>query len=473
MSDNGFISPEKEVARRLLANVENLGKNYEGLVAEVNKIQGDLKRFDGFDPATIDIKSAIAEFEKTKAVVEQMKADRRRASSGSRIPGLSAEAKNFSMIRAMTAIKSGDWTRAGFEREVFDAARTKAQAMGLDSAGGYFIPDEVIEDVIAAIYTQSALINLSGDGTTRVSVLDGLTGGTVKVPKFLGGVVAYWIGESDEYAESQTKVGDMMMNPKKLGVLVRMTQEMRTYASYGFESLLRTDMIRAAAKVLDRSILYGSGTAHAPRGVVNAVNAANLAKGDLKASPSVQVYDANGKTAWNGAAITTNESYDDAALDFDGMDNMMALLEDNDVVADNSAAFLAHPKFFRSVKALKVDNYTGQNTNKPYLLGAPRLPDSRLADIIGGFAKSTQIATNNKAGQSVGWTGSSTTGHTDVFYGNWNEVVLGRWGGIEIEDDGGRGKGFTSDQTYMKMRLYVDVGFRHEQSIVVCPNAKL
>ncbi len=472
MSDIG-IKPEQEVARRLLANVENLGKNYESLVGEVNKIQGDLKKFDGFDPSTIDIKGAIGEFEKTKAVIEQMKADRRRSAGTSRIPGLAAEAKNFSMIRAMSAIKSGDWSRAGFEQEVFAAARTKAQAMGIDSAGGYFIPDEVIEDVIAAIYTQSALINLSGEGTTRVSVLDGLNGGTVKVPKFLGGVVAYWIGESDEYAESQTKVGDMMMTPKKLGVLVRMTQEMRTYASYGFESLLRTDMIRAAAKVLDKSILYGSGTAHSPRGVVNAVNAANIAKGDLKAFPSVQVYDAAAKAAWNGASVTDNQSKDNAALDFDGMDNMIAMLEDNDVVADNSAAFLAHPKFFRKVKQLRVENYNAQTSGQPYLLGAPRLPDARLTDIIGNFAKTTQIATNNKAGESVGWTGSSNAGHTDVFYGNWNEVVLGRWGGIEIEDDGGRGKGFTSDQTYMKMRLYVDVGFRHDQSIAVCPNAKL
>ena len=466
------IKPEQEVARRLLANVENMSKNYDGLLTEVNKIQGELKKFDGFDPSTIDIKAAITDFEKTKALVQQMKADRRH--SQGRISGLEAEAKNFSMIRAMYAIKTGDWSRAGLENEIFAAARTKAQAMGLDSAGGYFIPDEVIEDVISAIYTQSALINLSGDGTTRVSVLDGLSGGSVKVPKFLGGVVAYWIGEGDEFSEAQTKVGDMMLNPKKLGVLVRMTQEMRSFSSYGFENLLRTDMIRASAKVLDRSILYGTGTANTPRGIVNAVNTGNLSKNDLKAFPSVQVYDASTAAAWNGTAITANQGNDNAALDFDGLDRMIALLEDNDITADASSAFLAHPKYFRKVKQLKVDNYSGQaGANAPYLLGAPRLPDARLTDIIGNFAKSTQIPTNNTAGQSVGWTGSSDAGHTDVFYGNWNEVVLGRWGGIEIEDDGGRGKGFTSDQIYMKMRLYVDVGLRHDQSIAVCPNAKL
>lgn len=476
MSDAG--KPEQEIARRLLDNMANIGKKNEELETAINDLKANVKKFEGVDLSDVSNKDIKVEVERLKGAMEQMKMDRRVAArkSGQTIPGLETESKNFSLIRAMTAIHSNNWTKAGFEKDVFAAARTKAQAMGVDSAGGYFVPDEIIEDVIAAIYTQSAMINLSGEGTTRVSVLDGLNGGTVKIPKFMGGLVAYWIGESDEYSDSTSKVGDVVMNPKKLGVLVRLTQEMRTYASYGFENLLRTDMVRAAAKTLDKAILYGSGSANQPRGVINSVNASMLAKGDLKSSPSVQAYDAENKTFWNGGTKTGMNTDNAKRLDFDGLDNMIGALEDADVQPDASAAVIAHPKFFRKLRQLKADQYSAQNgVAAPYLLGSPRLNDARLADIIGNFGRSTQVPTTNQPGASLGWTASASQGatNTDVFVGNWNDVVLGRWGGIEIEDDGGRGKGFTADHTYLKLRLYVDVGFRHEQSIVVCPNANI
>ena len=101
------------------------------------------------------------------------------------------------------------------------------------------------------------------------------------------------------------------------------------------------------------------------------------------------------------------------------------------------------------------------------------ISDERLAEVIGPYVTSTQVESARKPGKNLGWIDDGDAGSTfgNVFYGNWNEVLLGRWGGIEIDDDAGRGKGFTRDHIYLKMRMYVDVGLRHDQAIVVCDDA--
>jgi len=464
---------EREVAKRLLENVDNLTKSYEGLSEEIDSIRTNMKNIEGIESEGVKNADVLKEFETLRATVEDMKdqAEQARSANGGGISGLKDEAHKFSLIRAMDAIHTNSWENAGFEKEVMEHARTKAQAIGVGTAGGYFVPDEVLDDVIQAIYTRSALINLAGDGdANRISVIDGLQGGTVKVPKFLGGLVAYFIGEEDEYTESQTKVGDVNMTPKKLGVMVRLTQEMRNYAGFGFEDLLRRDMSRAAAKKLDNAILYGAGSADEPRGIINSVNASNLAQGDLKNFPSVQVYRADTSAAWDGSAVS---DADGGTLDFDDLMEIVGLLTANDVTPDDSAAFLAHPKFFRNLKKLKVDNFDAQAANKPYLLGMPMISDERLAEVIGPYVTSTQVESARKPGKNLGWVDDGDAGTTfgNVFYGNWNEVLLGRWGGIEIDDDAGRGKGFTRDHIYLKMRMYVDVGLRHDQAIVAVDDA--
>ena len=100
-------------------------------------------------------------------------------------------------------------------------------------------------------------------------MIDGLNGGTVKIPEFQGGMIAYWIGEEDDYTESATKSGNVTMTPKKLGVLTRITAEMMMLASPAFNTFMKRDMVRATAKKLDYTVAYGSGTANMPIGIAN------------------------------------------------------------------------------------------------------------------------------------------------------------------------------------------------------------
>lgn len=407
----------------------------------------------------MDTKKLLDDVERIRAGQQAMVKQIRNNRTGIYVPGLEdeKEAEKFSVCRAAWAVKTGKWDNAKHEEAVLKEYEPKLKnVVGVESQGGAFIPDQIIADVIGAIYTRSVLISLQGEGTTRLSVIDGLFGGEVRIPKFKGGMLAYWLGEMDEYVESTTKLGDITMTPKKLTLLTRMSEEMRKWGGFGFENLLRTDMARAAAKKLDWTALYGTGNENMPRGVV--------------AQKGVGWF-----CAETGQFVSASPSDSQGGdMTFDHVSEMYGHLEDQDVEADDTAALISAPRFFRKLKQRKVDYYSGQTTNQGYLLGGPSLTDDRLAEYIGDFDKTTQIPTTNLPGQTLGWTTTSTTAKFgDTFLGNWGEMVMGRWGAIELLSDNGTGPGFMRDQIYIKMRLYVDFAIRHAQSFAICPDARM
>lgn len=450
---------EEAAVKELLVHVNEQDSSLSELKDIVDKLTQKGEAWDELDP-----KAILEGFESTKASIEEIqKAVKNGGLLGhAGVPGMGDYAHKFSMARLAWAVKTKDFKNAGFEKECCDAAigHLKSQNVSIPEDGGYFVPFQVLDDVIGQLFARSVLINVDGEGAqTRVNVIDGLTGQQVTLPKFNGGVAAYWMGEEDDYAQSMAQVGDVTMSPKKLGLLVRMSDELRAGAAYGFENLLRRDMTKALALKLDNAILYGKGTTNQPRGVTQNQN--------------INLYRTEDDTI-----LERNASVSDSAggvWNFDDAINMMGHLEDNNVAIDDSFAFISCPALWRQLRKLKIDNYSTQDSNQPYLLGLPTLTDQELRDALGvDFDKTTAIANNLLSGQSAGW-GQSAPGDenrfTDVFAGNWSEVLVGLWGGITITEDQGLSN-FIKDQVAIKMRMYADVGYRHEQAVIWSPDAE-
>ncbi len=454
-------------AKALVQKVDTLGVEVPALKNGMTALKADLERmllmeekFKGMDVAkTLDL------MEQIRSGQDQIRNMIRTHKGGIYVPGLGDNTKEkFSLQRAFVAVATKDWSGAQYEERVMKEAREAVKKgpgsiVGVDTQGGFFVPDQVIPDVIQAIYAQSQLLSVDGTGTTRVSVLDGLSGIPVTIPKFLGGMVAYWIGEQDRYVESAVKVGNVSMRPRKLGVLTRITDEMKRFSSWGFESLMRYDMVRSAAALIDYTILYGTGSDNMPRGI------AALALSDAQA----QRYSCETHSDSFNATLAGGE------CGYDDLMNMQGLVEDINIPISPSWAFISHPKFFRRRRQDKIQYFSGQTSNFGYLVDGPMMTPERLKGLIGDYGWLAAMPTRNYAGQSVGKTATTPSDLTygDVFGANWNDVIFGRWGGIEILEDNGLGKGFATDETYVKMRTYADVGYRREQSIVHCPDAKM
>lgn len=457
MSSSATVA-EQAAAKAIVEGFDFFQKNYPKMDEAVKAIQAQMLALNGlkdFDPKTV-----LEEIQRVKANYDTLTKKIRSSKGGFYIPGLEDEAEKFSLVRAIFAIKSGNWKAAPFEEEVFKQARQKAGAvMGVDSQGGFFVPDQVIPEVISAIYVRSVLIDLNGDGQTRMSVIDGLVGGQVRIPKFLGGMIAYWLGEEDTYAESAAKVGNVTLSPRKMGLLTRITKEMQMFSGFGYEQLMRNDMGRAAAKKLDYTAIYGKGTDNEPRG--------------LSKLKGINIFSAQERgiatTASTGAAVG-------GELDFDNLMEMQGIVEDQNLTIEPDWAFISAPRYFRRLQQLKVQFYTGQTSQQAYLLGVPMLTADKLKALIGDYDKTTQIPTAQHAGASLGWTSTgagSANKFGDMVAGNWSEMLFGRWAGIEISDDGGVGTGFVKDETLVKFSIMGDFAARQEKALVFCPDVKM
>lgn len=452
----------EEAAAKLLQKMEaflDADGGFEKFDERVKALETSITGFKGLDASEV-----AKQLEGLKAGQQKLTDQIRSSRNGLYVSGL--EDEKFSVLNAMVAVRTNDWSSAGLEKEIMDQTREKAGInAGDDVSGRYFIPDQVIADVIGPIYTRSAFINLGAElGDTRISVLDGLTGGTVKVPKFDGGLIAYWIGEEDEYVESLTTVGDMTMKPNKLGVLVRITDTMRRFAGYGYENMLRTDMIRAVAKKVDWTVAYGPGSDNAPRGIVNN-NQTKVFLANDSASTNTMYQNL---AAIEDAGITATGGQ----LNFDTLEEMNLALEEDNIELDESSAWISARRSFSRLRRQKTTFYSGQTDGQGYVLGQPMITDQRLKDLIGPYGWTTQIPSNHNAGAGlIAKTDTSADGKcSTMFGGNLSNVVFGRWQGIEIEDDAGRGKGFTSDHLYMKLRMYADVGIRQGRGVFWGPD---
>lgn len=477
---------EQQMAKLLGTLEEMLGPTgVTGMVERIKAIETRVEALKGLDPSKV-----LESLEALKTGQQKVADAIRRSRNGGYFSGIEDVAKDFSILRACVGFKrfgaigkkgaEERWKDGGFG-DTFEVLHQSHEKMletyqkagiraGDDSSMGSFIPDQLLGDIIAAVYTKSVFINLEGaEGETSISVIDGLQGLNVRVNQFKGGMVAYWLGEEDVLAESVVKSSDKTMNAKKLGIMARITEEMFQFGGYGWERFFRNDMIRALAKKLDLTMAYGRGGSNVPLG--------------MAFTPGINLYSAqSGKfETWSpgvtNLANTTNFQADwqGAELNFDALDNMDLISEEVDRDQDETHKTISGRRFFKRLKQIKVDNYSTQaGVRAPYLIGMPMLPDARLAEIIGPFGKTNQIKTQ-KPGASIGAPSATGTVSTqDVFRGNLGSFVLGRWGnGLLISDDGGQGVGFASGATLVKATAWFDTFARYPEDITLCPDAKV
>src|SRR5258707_8523522 len=83
--------------------------------------------------------------------------------------------------------------------------------------------------------------------------------GRVQFPKLTAASTAYWVGEGSAITESAPTTGNLDLQAKKLGVFVKLNNELLRFASPSAEGLVRLDMARAAALKADLAMLEGTG----------------------------------------------------------------------------------------------------------------------------------------------------------------------------------------------------------------------
>ena len=304
----------------------------------------------------------------------------------------SGETQRFSFSRAILACVEKDWSKAGFELE---CSRAVAQRLNrIAEPTKFYVPFEVMQRpvlrqqrdlTVATAGAGGFLVETSNLGFTEMlynrSVayrmgarrLSGLVG-SVAVPRQSAAATAVWLAnEASTITESQQTFVQMALSPKNVGAYTEISRQLLLQSSPGAEGIVTDDLAQVVATAADLAVLNGSGASGQPLGIIG--------------------------TAGIGAVTGTSIAYA-GILEFQ-----------TDVAASNVRPVQGGYVTTPAVAALLMQRSRFTNTDTPLWVG--NIWDGQVS----GFPamSSNQMPAAN------------------ALFGDWQEVVVGEWGVLEVE----------------------------------------
>jgi HK97 family phage major capsid protein len=256
--------------------------------------------------------------------------------------------------------------------------------------------------------------------------------GRVQFPSLTAGSTAYWVGEGSPITETQPTTGNLELTAKKLGVLVKLNNELLRFASPSAEGLVRFDMARAAALKADLAMLEGGGGTQI-RGLISYVGVA---------AHTASVVGANGNTL----------QPEDVAL-------MESKLPD---AVDAPTAWLMRKGLFAALMNRRADAVTAADGKGPFVFR----PNAAAADGPPAELFGTKVVRSSQV--SATRTKGSGTDLTYVLLGYFPDWIVARLGVMEFLASGHGDTALQSDMTYLRGIQHIDAGPRHQGSFVFC-----
>jgi HK97 family phage major capsid protein len=256
--------------------------------------------------------------------------------------------------------------------------------------------------------------------------------GRVQFPRLSGGSTAYWVGEGNAITESQPATGNLDLQAKKLGVLVKMNNELLRFASPSAEGLIRFDMARSAALKADQAMLDGTG--------------------------NLQI---KGLTTYSGITSHTAGVTDTDGDTFQPEDvaKMEAKLPD---AVDAPTAWMMRKGMFAALMNRRVDAIEADDAKGPFVFrNAQSLSSAPPAELYGTkVVRSAQVSNTRTKG--------SGTNLTYVLLGYFPDWIVARLGVMEFLASGHGDTALQNDMTYLRGIQHIDAGPRNPASFILC-----
>lgn len=336
------------------------------------------------------------------------------------LPGV--EPKKFSFARAFEAIASRDWSRAGYEKEVFKETRKRALAPG-SGGGSYIVPEEIMEEIIPMLRSKMVWDKL---GVREMNVTG--QGYTITVPRQTVASTGYWIGDNSAITASDPEWDNITMTPHKAVGMVKFSRRyLRTGSIGNVEQQVRRDLVNVLARLIQLGFLNGSGASNQPTGVLNMAGT-------------------------NAVAIASNV---DATI----LQKLQQMQEEIEVdeIAMESPAWVMHPRAKHRIGRI---TYSGGG---PILTGQHG-GDWRTAPAKDGY---------NLLGYPM-WTTTQmpintvpTPDESDIIFADWEEVLVALWSVLELAASDQAGTAFENDQIWIRAIQEVDINVMHAVGICV------
>jgi HK97 family phage major capsid protein len=353
------------------------------------------------------------------------------------MPGVSEGKEKFSMFKALHAIQTRDFSQAGYEESVMKEASKKALGYTNDTAGGYLVPAQAVPELVEYLRSEPVCTKLGA------RVIPNLQGNPVTFPKQTGGATVYWIGDNVAVDPSSLTFGQLSLTPHKAMALVQLSNSLIRMSIPEAEALVNQDIGLQMALAVDYAALRGPGSSNQPLGIAN--------------TPGIGTY-AFGAT---GAVVSNLDVFTELEYQLAAANALRGKL-----------GFAFNPVLKKNLKQLKIPQFSGDTGTQPLigfltaLTQSSFMTDQALEAAMGyPFATTTQIPTNLVK--------SSSTNCTEIYFGNWQELLIGQWAGLRIQASDVAGTAFAADQTWIRIIMEVDVAVRHAASFALCSDARI
>jgi len=305
-------------------------------------------------------------------------------------------------------------------------ARFKALGTANDSGGGSLVSLPMLGELIDL---QRNLEAFARAGAQEIALPPN---GRVQFPRLSGGSTAYWVGEGNAITESQPATGNLDLQAKKLGVLVKINNELLRFASPSAEGLIRFDMARSAALKADQAMLDGTG--------------------------NLQI---KGLTTYSGITSHTAGApgTDGDTLLPEDVAKMEAKLPD---AVDAPTAWMMRKGMFAALMNRRVDAIEADDARGPFLFrNAQSMSSAPPAELYGTrVVRSAQISNTRTKGGG--------TNLTYVLLGYFPDWIVARMGVMEFLASGHGDTALQNDMTYLRGIQHIDAGPRNPASFIFC-----
>tara|TARA_R110002051_G_scaffold114306_1_gene187215 strand:- start:1175 stop:3130 length:1956 start_codon:yes stop_codon:yes gene_type:complete len=207
--------------------------------------------------------------------------------------GLNAKQRGqYSFLNAIRAASTGDWSKAGLEREISEEIASRSgkeargfylpmdigwgqrdQTVGTNSQGGFLKgTDHLANEFIGEVYAASTVTQLGA------RVMTGLQG-DIAIPKLSASVTnTAFVAEGSAPTEGQGVFSQVTMAPKTLATFVDYTRKLALQSDPSIEAVLRNDVVQTMAAKIDQVAINGGGS-NEPSGILTESDANVVAIG--------------------------------------------------------------------------------------------------------------------------------------------------------------------------------------------------
>ena len=223
---DGFLATHKNDKGYLSAEDD---KTYASMEAEVDALTNEIKRLERREAMEAELKKPVS-----APITEKP-----------------ATAKDDSKVgRASDAYKDAFWnatrSKDGVSYEVRNALKE-----GVDSEGGYLVPDEFENTLVSALREE----NIVRGNATVIKT----NSGSHKIPVVTTKGTASWIDEEGAIPEGDDTFGQQTIGAHKVGTIIKVSEELLNDSAFDLENYFATEFARRIGDKEEDAFFNGNG----------------------------------------------------------------------------------------------------------------------------------------------------------------------------------------------------------------------